>query len=34
LSIAARLVARLGGSIAAGNVPGGGAVFAVSLPAG
>jgi two-component system OmpR family sensor kinase len=33
LSIAARLVTRLGGSIAAGNAPGGGAVFAVSLPA-
>ena len=33
LSIAARLVSRLGGSIAAGNTPGGGAVFAVSLPA-
>ncbi|MFM9918745.1 sensor histidine kinase [Lacisediminihabitans sp. H27-G8] len=33
LSIAARLVSRLGGSIAAGNAPGGGAVFAVSLPA-
>ena len=33
LSIAARLVSRLGGTIAAGNAPGGGAVFAVSLPA-
>ena len=33
LSIAARLVSRLGGSIAAGNAAGGGAVFAVSLPA-
>jgi two-component system sensor histidine kinase BaeS len=33
LSIAARLVSRLAGTIAAGNAPGGGAVFAVSLPA-
>ena len=33
LSIAARLVSRLGGTIAAGNAAGGGAVFAVSLPA-
>lgn len=33
LSIAARLVQRLGGTIQAGNAPGGGARFAVTLPA-